>query len=108
MTSSTQPFVPQPLRSIEETGLPESFLSDLVLPSRVLDQVGPAIRSGRSVFLFGPPGNGKTSIAERMAWLLGGAVYLPHAIEHDGQVIKFFDPLYHVALESDDGRMDER
>jgi predicted ATPase with chaperone activity len=86
----------------------EVAFSDLVLPPRVLDQVGPAIRSGRSVFLFGPPGNGKTSIAERMAWLLGGAVYLPYALEHDGQVIKFFDPLYHVALESEDGRMDER
>src|SRR4051812_17825139 len=81
---------------------------DLVIKQRILDQIGPAIRSGRSVFLFGPPGNGKTSIAERMAWLLGGAVYLPHAIEHDGQVIKFFDPLYHQALEADDGRMEER
>jgi predicted ATPase with chaperone activity len=82
--------------------------SDMVLPPTVLEQVGPAIRSGRSVFLFGPPGNGKTSIAERMGWLLGGAVYLPHALEHDGQVIKFFDPLYHTALEAEDGRMDER
>jgi len=86
----------------------EVAFSDLVLPKRVLDQVGPAMRSGRSIFLFGSPGNGKTSIAERMAWLLGGAVYLPYALEHDGQVIKFFDPLYHVALEAEDGRMDER
>lgn len=82
--------------------------SDMVLPPHVLEQVGPAIRSGRSVFLFGPPGNGKTSIAERMGWLLGGAVYLPFALEHDGQVIKFFDPLHHSALEADDGKMDER
>ncbi len=82
--------------------------SDLIFPARILEQVGPAVRSGRSVFLFGPPGNGKTSLAERMGWLLGGAVFLPHALEHDGQVIKFFDPVYHTALEADDGRVDDR
>jgi predicted ATPase with chaperone activity len=67
----------------------------LVIPRETLTQLGPAINSGKSIFLFGPPGNGKTTIAEVMIGLLQGEVVLPYAIEVDGQIIKVFDQVYH-------------
>ncbi len=74
--------------------------SHLVIPRETLTQLGPAINSGKSIFLFGPPGNGKTTIAEVMIGLLRGEVVLPYAVEIDGQVIKVFDQVYHrVALD---------
>ncbi len=76
-------------------------LSDLVVHPLLLDQVGQAINAGTSLFLFGPPGNGKTSIAERIARLLGDPVYVPYAIEVDGQVIKVFDPINHELVDED-------
>ncbi len=69
--------------------------SHLVIPRETLVQLGPAINSGKSIFLFGPPGNGKTTIAEVMVGLLRGEVVLPYAVEVDGQVIKVFDQVYH-------------
>ena len=69
--------------------------SHLVIPRETLTQLGPAINSGRSIFLFGPPGNGKTTIAEVMIGLMRGEVVLPFAVEVDGQVIKVFDEVYH-------------
>ncbi|MBI2983797.1 MAG: ATP-binding protein [Chloroflexi bacterium] len=69
--------------------------SHLVIPRETLTQLGPAINSGKSIFLFGPPGNGKTTIAEVMVGLLRGEVVLPFAVEIDGQVIKVFDQVYH-------------
>ncbi|MGH2500473.1 MAG: ATP-binding protein [Candidatus Limnocylindria bacterium] len=72
----------------------------LVIPRETLGQLGPAINSGKSIFLFGPPGNGKTTIAEVLVSLLRGEVVLPYAVEIDQQVIKVFDPVYHrVALD---------
>lgn len=76
-------------------------LSDLVVHPLLLDQVGQAINAGTSLFLFGPPGNGKTSIAERIARLLGDPVYVPYAVEVDGQVIKVFDPINHELVDED-------
>jgi predicted ATPase with chaperone activity len=73
--------------------------SHLVVNDRMLDRIGPAANSARSLFLYGPPGNGKTTIAEGIANLLGGAVLIPYAIEVDGQVIKVFDPLNHKVIE---------
>ena len=70
-------------------------LSDLVVHETLLDSVGSAVTTGSSLFLFGPPGNGKTSIAERIGRLLGEPVYVPYAVEADGQVIKIFDPINH-------------
>jgi predicted ATPase with chaperone activity len=67
----------------------------LVIPRETLAQLGPAVNSGKSIFLFGPPGNGKTTIAEVLVSLLRGEVVLPYAVEIDQQVIKVFDQVYH-------------
>src|SRR5262245_63529534 len=73
--------------------------SGLVVNDRMLDKIGPAANSARSLFLYGPPGNGKTTIAEGIANMLGGYVLIPYAIEIDGQVIKVFDPLNHKPID---------
>ena len=57
----------------------------MILPEDFFDRIGPAVNSSRSLFLFGPPGNGKTTVAELVADILGGEVFVPHAIEVDGQ-----------------------
>lgn len=67
----------------------------LIVNDRMLDKIGPAANSARSLFLYGPPGNGKTTIAEGIANMLGGYIILPYAIEVDGQIIKLYDPLNH-------------
>lgn len=77
----------------------EAF-SHLVLPRKVLDLLGPAINSGRSIFIYGEPGGGKTTIAEGIAQLLGGAIQVPHAIDVDGHIIKVFDAQYHEPIEN--------
>jgi predicted ATPase with chaperone activity len=87
-------------------------LSHLVLSDVIMDQVGVAVNRGGSLFLWGHAGNGKTAIAEAIATMLSGGVFLPHAIEISGHVVPLFDPSVHVAisLEGVDGtaRMDER
>lgn len=74
---------------------------NLVLPSFFFDRIGPAVNSSRSLFLYGPPGNGKTTVAEMVSSILGGEVFVPHAIEVDNQVIKVFDPLSHHPIDLD-------
>lgn len=76
--------------------------SHLVVNPGILEQLGPAINSGKSVFLYGPPGNGKTVIAEGIGRTIGGDMYLPHAIDVDGQIITMFDPVNHHLIESED------
>jgi len=70
-------------------------LESIVIPESSLLTVGLALASGRSLFLFGPPGNGKTSIARLIHEAFEGDVWVPHAIEIDGQVIKVYDPHNH-------------
>jgi len=71
----------------------------LVVNQTMLDKIGPAANSARSLFLYGPPGNGKTTIAEGIANMMGGNILVPYAVEIDGQVIKIFDPLNHKPVE---------
>ena len=73
----------------------EQGFSELVLEPGLTDQLGPAINSGKSMFLHGDSGNGKTAIAEIISRMLGGDLFVPYAIEIDGQVIVIYDPVYH-------------
>ncbi len=75
-------------------------LAHLVFSEKTFEQIGPAVNSGRSIFLFGYPGNGKTSIAEAIGRLLmEGDIFIPYAVEVEGQVIKVFDDVNHRPVE---------
>jgi len=69
--------------------------ADLLIPPRMLSRLGPAVNSGRGMFLYGFPGNGKTSIAERVTQAFGEHIWVPRALGVDGQIIRLFDPLNH-------------
>ncbi len=86
----------------------QKALAHLVLPDLTLLQLGPAINSGRSIFLFGPPGTGKSSIANGLASLLQGGMVVPHAIVVGQQIIRVFDPSRHTPLVELDARYDRR
>jgi hypothetical protein len=75
--------------------------SNLIVDEEVLDRLGPSVNSSRAVFLYGPPGNGKSVIAEGMGRALGGDIYVPHAIDVDGQTVTVYDPVNHESLETE-------
>ena len=77
-----------------EEHLREAF-SDLLISEEMFDKLGPAINSGRGMFLFGEPGNGKTSIAERITRCFGDSVWIPRTLGIDGDIIRLFDPGVH-------------
>ncbi len=89
--------------------LKEAF-SDLLLSQRMLNRLGPAINSGRGLFLYGAPGNGKTSIAERVTRAFGQDVWIPRAIGIDGEIVRLFDPASHeeLPLGPTEGLLDQR
>lgn len=85
--------------------------SDLLISEEMFDTLGPAINSGKGLFLYGYPGNGKTSIAERITRCFGTTVWIPRTINMDGQVLKLFDPAVHEPLHARRGgilRQDEQ
>ncbi len=79
----------------------EAF-AHLVISQRVLDQLGPAINAGHSMFVYGPPGNGKTVISQAVRKLLDGDIAVPHAIEVEGAIIRLFDPVNHEPVSPPD------
>ncbi len=78
-----------------------SAMGHLVLPDSLLDHLGPAVSAGRSILMYGPPGNGKSSISNGIRDALGDNVYVPYAIEYAGQVITVYDPIVHNAIEQE-------
>lgn len=82
----------------------KNALSHLILPDNFHRRIGPAVNAGSSLFLYGPPGNGKTTVAEAIAKLLGqeSALVLPDAITVGGQIIRVFDPLVHIPIKEED------
>ncbi|NSY39468.1 ATPase [Leisingera sp. ANG59] len=76
-------------------------MGHLVLPDSLLDHLGPAVSAGRSILMYGPPGNGKSSISNGIRDALGDHVYVPRAIEYAGQVITVYDPIVHTAVEQE-------
>ncbi|MDF1872249.1 ATPase [Vannielia sp.] len=93
-------------------------MGHLVLPNALLDHLGPAVSAGRSILMYGPPGNGKSSISNGIRDAMGDKIFVPRAIEYAGQVITVYDPIVHTAVaeEADDpnslrrtsGRFDTR
>jgi hypothetical protein len=77
-----------------------SGMGHLILPPDLIDNLGPAVTSGRSILLYGPPGNGKSSISHGIRAALGDKVYVPRAIEYSGQIISVYDPIVHSAAEA--------
>ena len=76
-------------------------MGDLVLPDELIGNLGPAVSAGRSILMYGPPGNGKSSISNGIRDALGDKVYVPRAIEYAGQVITVYDTIVLSSVEDD-------
>ena len=76
-------------------------MGHLVLPNSLLDHLGPAVSAGRSILMYGPPGNGKSSISNGIRDAMGDKIYVPRAIEYAGQVITVYDPIVHSMAETE-------
>jgi predicted ATPase with chaperone activity len=76
-------------------------MGDLILPGDLISNLGPAVSSGRSILMYGPPGNGKSSISNGICKAMGDRIYVPRAIEYSGQVIAVYDPIVHNIEEDD-------
>ncbi len=100
--------MPVPLKAYEEQTKRQSIrnikitrdqligaMGHLILPDELLDHLGPAVTSGRSILMYGPPGNGKSSISNGIRDALGDKIFIPKAIEYSGQVITVYDPIVH-------------
>jgi hypothetical protein len=75
-------------------------MGDLILPPTLMDDLGPAVSSGRSILMYGPPGNGKSSISNGIRAAMGDRIYVPRAVSHAGQIISVYDPIVHTMAEA--------
>ncbi len=92
---------------VSRASLKRAF-GDLVLPDCLLDQLGPALISQKALFLYGPTGNGKTSLAERLLRVYEDAILIPYALELSGYIITLFDPVLHRPLPNQPEDLDAR
>jgi predicted ATPase with chaperone activity len=81
----------------------ERALRGLVISDEMYGRVGPAVNSGKAIFMYGPPGNGKTTIAQSVGkMILGSPMWIPYSVDVDGQVIRVFDNVNHQVIQEDD------
>ncbi len=83
----------------------EKAFSDINVEPEMIAQLGPAISAGKGMFIYGPPGNGKTTIAQRITRCFGQHILIPHAIVEDGQIIKLYDAACHELVETKTGNL---
>ena len=86
-----------------EEAIKECF-DGLIIPDHFLAQIGPAVNSGRTLLMYGPPGNGKTSVATRSAEIFTHIVYVPYAVDIDGQIMQVYDSSIHIEAVDDESR----
>jgi predicted ATPase with chaperone activity len=86
----------------------DAALSDLVLTPVTRNLVGPAVNSGRTMLLYGDPGNGKSSIAKGIGRMLRGNVLIPYAVDVNGQIVRLFDPRVHTEIPDDPEDVENR
>src|SRR6185437_3070871 len=91
---------------ISLSGLQEG-MGEMTVDISLLERAGPALNSGRAILLYGPPGNGKTTVALSFASVFREIIYVPYAITIEGQIIRFFDPAVHVPLDQVEGTEEE-
>ncbi len=70
-------------------------MGHLILPDELLEHIGPAVTAGKSILMYGPPGNGKSSISHGIRDAIGDKIFIPRAVEYSGQVITVYDPIVH-------------
>ncbi|MGA2031093.1 MAG: AAA family ATPase [Thermoguttaceae bacterium] len=75
---------------------------DISVDPTLFESLGPAINSGAGMFLYGAPGNGKSTLAKRVTLCFGQEIWIPHALCEDGQIIKFYDTAYHKLVVNND------
>jgi len=78
----------------------DAAFANMVISENFVRSLGPAINSGRSILLYGPPGNGKTTVSEKIGQIFKDVIYIPHCFEVEGQIIKVFDPGIHKPVPS--------
>lgn len=83
--------------TITKRAIEEAF-KDLVLHPEIINEIGPAVNAGQSLFFYGAAGNGKTALATRITRAMGSDVFIPYAVEIDGSVIEFYDPVSHIRV----------
>jgi predicted ATPase with chaperone activity len=88
------------LEQIDKDSL-QRALGHLVVPDTLVRRLGPAINSERSMLLYGPPGNGKTTVAEVIGGIFKQIIHIPHCVDVDGTVIKVFDPTLHKPIDDE-------